>query len=62
MDIHVEHSSDAIRTTCHIEVDGMRGLGRPNITHKKLMRTTYHSRQSTPMEGKPENDICYVCS
>ena len=33
---HVERSSGAIRTACHIQIDGRRGAGRPKLTWKKL--------------------------
>ena len=32
MDINEENSSDAIRTACDIQVNGMRGPGKPNMT------------------------------
>ena len=32
----MEHSSDAVRTACDIQIDGRRGAGRPKLTWKKL--------------------------
>ena len=33
---HVEHSSGAVKTAFHIQVEGKRGPGRPKMTWKKL--------------------------
>ena len=33
---HVACSIDAVRAACYIQIDGMRGAGRPKLTWKKL--------------------------
>ena len=33
---HVEHSSNAVRRACDIQIEGRWGTGRPKLTWKKL--------------------------
>ena len=40
---HVEHSSDAIRTACDIQIDGRRGPGRPKLTVDPQERSTWRN-------------------
>ena len=64
---HVECSSGAVRTARDIQIDGMRGAGRPKLTWKKLtkkdcrewkLRTVDPQERSTWRSG----EICYACS
>ena len=39
---HVEHSRGAIKTACHIQIDGKCGPGRPKMSWKTLTERDRH--------------------
>ena len=63
----VELSSGAVRTACDIQIDGMRGAGRPKLTWKKLLEKDCFEWKLTTVDSRKEHleirlEICYVCS
>ena len=47
---HVERSSEAVRTACDIQIDGLRGAGRPKLTWKKLTENNCREWKRTAVD------------
>ena len=64
---HVEHSSDAIKTACDIQIDGQHGSRRPKMSWKTLTERDlpeWNLNEVDPCDKDVEikSKICHACS